>query len=97
MRLEIEKKDAESIGALLKLINNSRLLDDTGQPLTGKMLVTINSHLAVVLNFYNRILKADSGGITNAENVQEKKPKKKRKKKEEKIEETKEEVSDDRS
>lgn len=85
MQLELEKKDGESIGALLKLINNSRLLDDTGQPLTGKMAIAINTHLGVVLNLYNRIMKAEDGGLNNAKVTEEKKPKKKRGKKEKKL------------
>lgn len=84
MKLDITLKDAESIGAILKLVNNSRLLDDDGQPITGKISVTINSHLSVVLNLYNRILKAEKGGLSKAEMTDQEKPKRKRKKKEKK-------------
>ena len=89
MQLELTIQDANSIGALLKTLNHARLLDENNQPITGKMSVTLNSHLSVVLRLYNRILKAEQGGISQGkiEEPPKEKPKRKRKQKVEGIEE----------
>ena len=63
MKILVEDNEKESLGYLLKTINNSRLLDESGQALRGRDIIAVNRHLGAVLSLYNKMNDATKGGL----------------------------------
>jgi hypothetical protein len=72
MKLELSKDDANSIGAILVALKNSRLLDNDKQAMTCGEFMTLYTHVDKVYKLRERILKADEGGIGTGKQVDNK-------------------------
>lgn len=76
MKLELELEDANSLGAVLVALRQSRWLDEKKEPLIGGDAILLYAHIDRVFKLRERILAAKKGGLKTAKKKSKKKPKK---------------------
>lgn len=73
MKLEVDKNEILCLGQILRVLNNCRWYDDSGQAVVGHEAIRINGEILKAINLFNRFMKAEEGGLKTAEIVKEEK------------------------